>query len=82
MQPEHRGYSRCSDFFMCVRHGAHESAALTIINVDAAPPPETRSPRRLPKSGRDIIIFGKIAAILSLSKLMFTKKLLSPMISW
>ena len=25
MQPEHRGYSRCSDFFMCVRHGAHES---------------------------------------------------------
>ena len=25
MQPEHRGYSRCSDFFMCARHGAHES---------------------------------------------------------
>ena len=25
MQPEHRGYSRCSDFFMCVSHGAHES---------------------------------------------------------
>ena len=38
MQPEHRGYSRCSGFFMCVGHGAHESAALTIINVDAAPP--------------------------------------------
>ena len=41
MQPEHRGYSRCSDFFMCVRlwrrRAANESAALTIINVDAAP---------------------------------------------
>lgn len=73
MQPEHRGYSRCSDFFMCVSHGAHESTAALA---------ESRSPRRLPKSGRDIIIFGKIAAILSLSKLMFTKKLLSPMISW
>ena len=44
MQPEHRGYSRCSDFFMCVRHGAHESAALTIINVDAAPPQKPGAP--------------------------------------
>ena len=73
MQPEHRGYSRCSDFFMCVRHGAHESTAALS---------ESRSPRRLPKSGRDIIIFGKIAAILSLSKNPFTNKLILHMFFW
>jgi len=73
MQPEHRGYSRCSDFFMCVRHGAHES--ITALS-------ESRSPRRLPRSGHSIIIFGKITAISPLSKNPFTNKLISHMIFW
>ena len=73
MQPEHRGYSRCSDFFMCARHGAHES--ITAL-ADAW------GLRRLPRSGHSIIIFGKIAAISPLSKNPFTNKLISHMIFW
>ena len=73
MQPEHRGYSRCSDFFMCVRHGAHES--VTALS-------ESRSHRRLPRSGHSIIIFGKIAAISPFSKSSFTKKLIPSIIFW